>query len=80
MTEINESPHINKEHLLSHNLCDIPGLSEYQVEKKEPIKEEERKKEIENDNEDKEEYIQDDNNNINNELKINNNDSINIDN
>ena len=50
--------------------------------KKEPIKEEERKKEIENDNEDKEEYIQDDNNifNINSELKINNNDSIIIDN
>ena len=31
MTEINESPFItNKEYLLNHDLCDIPGLSEYQ--------------------------------------------------
>ena len=31
MTEINESPFItNKEYLLKHDLCDIPGLSEYQ--------------------------------------------------
>ena len=31
MTEINESPFItNKEYLLNYDLCDIPGLSEYQ--------------------------------------------------
>ena len=31
MTEINESPFIkDKEYLLTHDLCDIPGLSEYQ--------------------------------------------------
>ena len=31
MTEINDSPFIkDKEYLLNHDLCDIPGLSEYQ--------------------------------------------------
>ena len=31
MIEINDSPFIkDKEYLLSHDLCDIPGLSEYQ--------------------------------------------------
>ena len=31
MTEINDSPFIkDKEYLLTHDLCDIPGLSEYQ--------------------------------------------------
>ena len=31
MTEINESPFLkDKEYLLTHDLCDIPGLSEYQ--------------------------------------------------
>ena len=33
MTEINESPFItDKDYLLTHDLCDIPGLSEYQEE------------------------------------------------
>jgi len=54
MTEINDSPFIrDKEYLLTHDLCDIPGLSEYQgtkskeqsqeqtQEKKEPEKEKE---------------------------------------
>ena len=57
MTEINDSPFIkDKEYLLTHDLCDIPGLSEYQEtkpkeqppeqtqEKKEP--EEEKEKEL----------------------------------
>ena len=36
MTEINNSPFIkDKEYLLNHDLCDIPGLSEYQETKKE---------------------------------------------
>ena len=42
MTEINESPFIkDKNYLLTHDLCDIPGLSEYQnnKEKEENIKE-----------------------------------------
>ena len=42
MTEINESPFIkDKKYLLTHDLCDIPGLSEYQnnKEKEENIKE-----------------------------------------
>ena len=40
MTEISDSPFIkDKEYLLSHDLCDIPGLSEYQGNQ---IKEEER--------------------------------------
>ena len=60
MTEINESPFIrDKEYLLTHDLCDIPGLSEYQEmkskeqpeeqtqEKKEPEKEKELKDKLE---------------------------------
>ena len=51
MTEINESPFIkDKEYLLTHDLCDIPGLSEYQdnQNKTEQIpKEEEKEKEKE---------------------------------
>ena len=42
MTEINESPFIkDKKYLLTHDLCDIPGLYEYQKnkEKEENIKE-----------------------------------------
>ena len=38
MTEINESPFIkDEEYLLKHDLCDIPGLSEYQEGTPEPI-------------------------------------------
>ena len=34
MTEINDSPFIkDKKYLLTHDLCDIPGLSEYQANK-----------------------------------------------
>jgi len=60
MTEINDSPFIrDKEYLLTHDLCDIPGLSEYQEmkpkeqpeeqiqEKKEPEKEKELKDKLE---------------------------------
>ena len=52
MTEINEVPFIkDKEYLLSHDLCDIPGLSEYQNnnnEIKEKEKEIEKPREINN--------------------------------
>ncbi len=38
MTEINESPFItDKQYLLTHDLCDIPGLSEYQEKPKDPL-------------------------------------------
>ena len=38
MTEINESPFIkDEEYLLSHDFCDIPGLSEYQVPTPNPV-------------------------------------------
>ena len=59
MTEINDSPFIkDKEYLLTHDLCDIPGLSEYQemktkeqpseqTQKKEPEKEKELKDKLE---------------------------------
>ena len=52
MTEVNTTPFIkDKEYLLSHDLCDIPGLSEYQ----EPIKENDNKqKEEKKDNKEKE--------------------------
>ena len=47
MTEINEVPFIkDKDYLLSHDLCDIPGLSEYQNNENEEKKEKEH--EIEN--------------------------------
>ena len=40
MTEIDESPFIkDKEYLLSHDFCDIPGLSEYQEPTPDPIEE-----------------------------------------
>ena len=32
MTEINDEPFIkDKKYLLTHDLCDVPGLSEYQA-------------------------------------------------
>ena len=38
MTEINESPFIkDEEYLLSHDFCDIPGLSEYQEPTPDPV-------------------------------------------
>ena len=38
MTEINESPFIkDEEYLLSHDFCDIPGLSEYQEATPDPV-------------------------------------------
>ena len=81
MTEINGSPYINRDYLLSHDLCDIPGLSEYQAEIKEPIKEEAIKNEIKNESEDKKEYIQYDDNKLNfNNNNENNNGINNIDN
>ena len=40
MTEINDSPFIkDKEYLLSHDFCDIPGLSEYQEPTPDPVEE-----------------------------------------
>ena len=51
MTEINEIPFIkDKEYLQTHDLCDIPGLNEYQNNKNNKIEE----KEKENNNEFKE--------------------------
>ena len=48
MTEINEIPFIkDKEYLKTHDLCDIPGLSEYQNNKNNEIKEKEKEKEKE---------------------------------
>ena len=39
MTEINETPIIKDEnYLLTHDLCDLPGLSEYQTQKSEKNK------------------------------------------
>ena len=61
-------PFINKDYLLSHDLCDIPGLSEYQTEIEKEIKEE-SKKENENENKDNDIYIKD----LENTLNINNN-------
>ena len=53
MTEINEAPFFkDKDFLLSHDLCDIPGLSEYQNNKDNEIKE---KPNINNNNNDNEE-------------------------
>ena len=50
MTEINEIPFIkDKEYLQTHDLCDIyPGLSEYQNNKNNEIKEKEKEKNKEN--------------------------------
>ena len=49
MTEINDSPFIkDKKYLLTHDLCDIPGLSEYQKNKEK----EDQMNEINNKNED----------------------------
>ena len=49
MTEINEIPFIkDKEYLQTHDLCDIPGLSEYQKNKNNEIKEKEKEKNKEN--------------------------------
>ena len=46
MTEINESPFIkDEEYLLTHDLCDIPGLSEYQGGANQKEKTEETEKE-----------------------------------
>ena len=46
MTEICSKPHIrDKEYLMTHDLCDIPGLSEYQANEEEEKKEEEKKEE-----------------------------------
>ena len=39
MTELNEVEFIkDKEYLLTHDICDIPGLSEYQKNKSEETK------------------------------------------
>ena len=52
MTEVNTTPFIkDKEYLLSHDLCDIPGLSEYQEPKKEK---DNKQKEEKKDNKEKE--------------------------
>ena len=48
MTEIGESPFIKDEdYLLTHDLCDIPGLSEYQKNIKEETKEGKKEQKIE---------------------------------
>ena len=51
MTEINEIPFIkDKEYLKTHDLCDIPGLNEYQNNKNNEIKEKEKEIKKENNN------------------------------
>ena len=52
MTEVNTTPFIkDKEYLLSHDLCDIPGLSEYQETRKDN---DNKQKEEKKDNKEKE--------------------------
>ena len=51
MTEINNIPFIkDKEYLLKHDLCDIPGLSEYQKTRKEDDRKQKEQKEEKKEN------------------------------
>ena len=67
MTEINDSPFIkDKEYLLNHDLCDIPGLSEYQGNQ---IKEEKSNDLLQNINNSKNEQSENENIKDKNEIK-----------
>ena len=67
MTEINDSPFIkDKEYLLSHDLCDIPGLSEYQGNQ---IKEEKSNILLQNINNPKDKKLENENIENKNEIK-----------
>ena len=78
MTEINDSPFIkDKEYLLTHDLCDIPGLSEYQsdnINKEVNNKNEETKNNEENN--EKNELVNNDENKIENEINDDSEDEI----
>ena len=66
MTEINDVPFIqDKEYLLTHDLCDIPGLNEYQLNQTKIEEKESENNEKENDLNIENNIIQ---NNENNEL------------